>query len=560
MFTPEFYEKACIRLKELAGRQAEITADVQPCGDSELKEVVRSLPDGTIRVLVTGVIHCGKAMLINALAGRKEISREQTPSCNYALEFTGAKIEAYPLDDAREYLQKADAVVYCMNVQRCYCASDKMEIERLRDLGHRSIIFVNTFFDMLLNIDMMCETDDADKVRRHYTGILKELTDLGESGIFFVGSLPALTGKIKNKPELLKQSNFPPFEKRLEEILFNGKGKMKLLRSINEMRRINRRIECIINDRIDIASSDTADLANKIHIGRNNITLARAKADAISAKFSLATANLVEGAKTRFRSFLLDEILPNFEGWAQEYVPGEEREIRLTSPKTSIDAYTEGCSKFIQDYIETKIGEWTADLVKNYLNPNIVQIARSQQDNLDNYENDLRNNLLELNLSASGGNVSKGPESIVADFTAQEITGIAHFIVSRFNPVSIPFMVGAYVIASLVAGTISYPMFEDKVKEKVVNKMKEDIRKSLMEIENNIGQSVSEKINGINKAAKEGLEAPVKQCQDLLDEANATVNAQGDTLRKKIEVYNALRKHNSSLAENIDIIAESIGI
>lgn len=571
---------------------------------SEKEEAVLYPKDPKAKPLQVKIEDMSKYIVIDHENAKKDEAKKPNPYkkilikyplsvCKHGIMF----VDSPGLDDptchdtiTQEYLPKADAIIYCMNVQQCYCAYDKMEIERLRALGYRSIIFVITYFDVLLSNDMMCGTNEAEKVRKHYTEILKKLTDHGESGIFFVGSLPALMGKTNNKPELLKLSNFPPFEKRLEEILFNEKGKMKLLKAIYGVRRINRQIGQMLNDKIDIANSDTANLANKIHIAQNNLTQARAKADAISAQFSLATANLVEGAKTRFRSFLLNEILPNIEGWAQEFAPTEEQEIKLTSPKASVVAYTEACSKFIQGYIETKIGEWTTDLVENYLKPNIVQIAKSQQANLDDYENDLKRIRLELNLSISGENVSEetnagtanrilsaigglvggviggymggmlGWEAMVTQLVAQVVAVIVIFIISCFNPLSAPIIVPIIVGASLIAGGISFSMFEDKVKKKLVNELKEGIRNSQIELENNIGQSVSDNINEINKAAREGLEAPVKQCQDLLDEANATVNAQGDTLRKKIEVYNALRKHNSSLAENIDIIAESIGI
>lgn len=571
---------------------------------SEKEEAVLYPKDPKAKPIQVKIEDMTKYIIIDHENAKKDEAKKPNPFkkilvkyplsvCKHGIMF----VDSPGLDDptchdtiTQEYLPKADAIIYCMNVQQCYGAYDKKEIDRLRALGYRSIIFVITYFDVLLANDMMCGTNEAEKVRKHYTEILKSLTDLGESGVFFVGSLPALMGKTKNNPEMLKRSNFPPFEKRLEEILFNEKGKMKLLKAIYSVRRVNRQIGQMLNDKIEIANSNTANLANKIHIAQNNLTQAKAKADAISAQFSLATANLVEGAKTRFRSFLLSEIIPNIEAWAGEFTPTEEQEIKLTSPKASVVTFTEACSKYIQGYIETKIGEWTNDLVENYLKPNIIQIAKSQQANLDDFENDLKKIRLELNLSVSGENVSEetnagtanrilsaigglvggviggymggmlGWEAVIAQLVAQVVTIIVVFIIGCFNPLSIPVVVGASLIASFIAGGISFSMFEDKVKKKLVDKLKEGIRDSQMELENNIGKSVSENISEINKAVAESLEAPVKQCQDLLDEANATVNAQGDTLRKKIEVYNALRKHNSSLAENIDIIAESIGI
>lgn len=132
----------------------------------------------------------------------------------------------------QEYLPQADAIIYCMNGSVAFTAFDKNEIERLRAMGYRSIIFVLTYMDVLENNDNLMGTHQADDARMHYTKILSQYTDLGASGIFFVSSLQALMGKKKQDARLLEASHFPPFEKRLEEILFNEKGRMKLLKPL----------------------------------------------------------------------------------------------------------------------------------------------------------------------------------------------------------------------------------------------------------------------------------------------------------------------------------------
>ena len=112
------------------------------------------------------------------------------------------------------YLPTADAIVYCMNSQIAFTAFDKAEIEHLRALGYKSIIFVLTYFDVLEQQDMMTDGNNAETARKHYTNVLSPYTDLGPDGIFFVGSLPALMGKIKNDTSLLESSHLPKMEKK----------------------------------------------------------------------------------------------------------------------------------------------------------------------------------------------------------------------------------------------------------------------------------------------------------------------------------------------------------
>lgn len=123
----------------------------------------------------------------------------------------------------KEYLPTADAILYCMNSSQAFSAADKSEIERLISLGYKSIIFVLTYFDVLLYNDDMNGTNDALEAKKHYINQLSKYTDLGANGIFFVGSLPALNAKLNNKPELLVRSNFLHLKSALKKFCLTKK-------------------------------------------------------------------------------------------------------------------------------------------------------------------------------------------------------------------------------------------------------------------------------------------------------------------------------------------------
>ena len=302
--------------------------------------------------------------------------------CKHGIMF----IDSPGLDDptchdaiTKDYLPSADAIVYCMNSSQAFSAADKVEIERLVALGYRSIIFVLTYFDVLQNNDEIMGTQGAEEARKHYTQILSKYTDLGTSGIFFVGSLPALKAKRTGNQQLLEDSNFPSLEKRLEEILFNEKGRMKLLKALYSTRRVNRLTGQHINDLIDVVNADKNGLADRIHDAQNNLSQARTKANEIFSSFKITSNNLVQGAKDRGRVFFLNTIIPSIPEWVEEFVPSEDQSISMWHPKRTCAAFTEGCIKYVQSKIEAKMAAWCeTELVRGFLQPQLETLTQQE--------------------------------------------------------------------------------------------------------------------------------------------------------------------------------------
>lgn len=155
------------------------------------------------------------------------------------------------------YHLSADVIIYCMNTQHPFGTIDKNVIEQLRALGHRSIIFVLTFFDTVEYLDKMMGSHDTENICRHYTSILSPYTDLGSNGIFFISSLNALNGKMKEDMSLLESSNLPKLEKKLELIL-NEHGRLKLIKTIDSVGKANRELCRFLLDKIEFCLKDNA--------------------------------------------------------------------------------------------------------------------------------------------------------------------------------------------------------------------------------------------------------------------------------------------------------------
>ncbi len=124
-----------------------------------------------------------------------------------------------------EQLHKIDSVIYCMRADRAYSSVDKANIEFLHNLGYRSIIFVLTGWNIILDNDKMFETNDAVMLKEYLLRNLSSLTDLGESGIFFVDSLGALKGKIENDEYTVEKSGILHLDSYLSDLMIQKQKK-----------------------------------------------------------------------------------------------------------------------------------------------------------------------------------------------------------------------------------------------------------------------------------------------------------------------------------------------
>lgn len=489
----------------------------------------------------------------------------------------------------QDYLPNADAIVYCMNSSQAFSAQDKSEIERLIALGYKSIIFVLTYFDVLQNNDLMMGTQSADEARKLYINILSSYTDLGESGIFFVGSLPALKAKLTNDRELLEASNFPPLEKKMEEILFNEKGRMKLLKALYSTRKVNRITGQHLTDLIEISNADKSGLAERLHNAQNNLNQASAKANEIFSSFKISSNSLIQGAKDRGRAFFLSSILPNINEWVQEFIPSDDQGISMWHPKKSGAAFTEACLKYVQGKIEAEMAKWCDEsLVKGYIMPQIERLSQQQDSNLQAFEKDLVRVRTSLHLSINSDDINDaetpgkanrilsaiagaflnpaslvvggafGWKGLVSSLATTLVGGIILGIVSLFTPVGWPALIVIWIVSALVGGGIAGGNLESKVKKAIAEKMREEMNKQQEVLVTNIGKAVSDVIVKLQKAVEAALYAPVKQYEKVLEEAKASVNTESSTLQHRISVLSNLRQENTKLANDIDNFAQNL--
>ncbi len=492
-------------------------------------------------------------------------------------------------DITKDYLPSADAIVYCMNSANAFGAEDKAEIERLVALGYKSIIFVLTYFDLIQHNDDMEGSNNAQSVRTHYTSVLSKYTDLGPSGIFFVGSLPALKAKRTNDQQLLEASNFPYFERKLEEILFNEKGRLKLVRALYSTRRVNRITGQHLTDLIEVANSDKNGLSERILVAQKNLSQASAKANEIYSSFKISSNSLIRGAEDRGRAFFLNSILPNISEWVNSFEPAEGQGFSMWHPKRTGAAFTEACIKHVQGQIEAKIAGWCDnELVKKYIQPELEKLTQQQDANLQAFESDLKKVRVSLDLSVSGDDISDqqtpgaanriisaiagaflnpaslvvggalGWKGLVSSLVATLAGGLVLGIISMFTPVGLPALIITWILSALGSGLFVGSGIENKIKKSIAEKLREELGKKQEVMVSSIGKSVGDVLEKVQNAVHDGLYAPVRQYEKVLEEAQKSKNAESSAIQGRIASFTKLRQENTKLANDIDLFAQNL--
>lgn len=513
--------------------------------------------------------------------------------CKNGIEF----VDSPGLDDptshdavTKEYLPTADAIIYCMNSLAAFSAKDKDEIEALRNMGYTSIIFVLTYFDKLQENDEMMGSNDAQELKEHMFKKLAPLTDLGENGIFFVNSVAAIMGKSQQNKAMLDKSNFPIVEKRMEEILVNERGRLKIIRSLYQTKSINRKNGNYISDSITLANNKHSIIAQQLANARQSLSQAQDKANLINQQVENGVRDIANIAKDKGALYLISDIIPMVDTWVNEAKP--EKGISIIHLRSSIKEYTEAVIDHMKSRLSSAMSSWCKQsLVKDCIEVQFSNLLLSQKGNLSSYQEDLSRVKVDLNLpvdgeeigdkmapsainrvAAAGGSLLIGDvfgaitggllgfKAMLTTLAAELTAGIVLGIVSLFTPVGLPAIIIGAVIAALTGAGANLMSVKSNIKKKIIEETKKALGESKDKFSNEIFNAVKGTLSQVQTKIKDELNGPINEAQSLVDEANANMNSDGVAMQQKVRKLTQLKTTNDQLAADLDKFAEKFAV
>lgn len=477
------------------------------------------------------------------------------------------------------YLPKADAIVYIMSCSNVYSKSDKVMIDELRSLGHTSIIFVMTFFDQLEMNDMMYGTDDAEKCRRYCVEKLAHLTDLGESGIFFVNSRGALKGKVDNNEALLERSHFPGMEMKLEQILASEKGRMKLGKVFADIKAVNEKCATSINSVIQLSGQKHDQLRKNVEDAKLPLAQAENKAKSIYDYVHKSGNKFVADVKKRADLYYTD-LINKVSEWISNIAC--ENKISLMSPKVSTTKFVNELLAEVKVRMMQDVRSWGENTLANDVNDFVTYLSRHIDKDINACVEivDEINTILNINhedvinsSSASSGErvVAAGVGLLLGDIYGATMGGINGFdglirtiacevagicvlvIASFFTPIGLSAMIFTAITAAITGAKLTASAMEPKVRKKITEKLREELEKDSTRAEflSKLQTSIDQMLSTLNTSIEQHVSMPINQARKMLEDAQKIYKGQGEQFKTKAEQFKKLYDKNSKLAHSL---------
>lgn len=268
------------------------------------------------------------------------------------------------------YLDKADAIIFLLDATRA-CAQDEMDTIE-------SILLPKGFSDMFFAVNRfdLIRPKEKNEVRKFVEDKVRKYTT---NEIFCLSALQALDGKIDNDQELLEESGFMPFEKRLAEFLDKDKGKIKLAKPARELKHI------LANEALfKSIPSQRAQL-------NTNLQLLRARYEAIqpqlvqyesqkenlkrdlALKVERKENNIARAIATQFR-----EIANLIPAWIEEFEP--KTDPGLFAKRRQLDRIADEITAYVSEKIKNVFNTWNQEVLIPLVEESANEIFESTDD------------------------------------------------------------------------------------------------------------------------------------------------------------------------------------
>ncbi len=208
---------------------------------------------------------------------------------------------------ARQYIPQADAILFVLSSSLLGAATEFEVIDRdLREIGHKYLFLVCNRFDEI-------RSAEREKLIAFGKKKLAGYTELGDSGVFFVSALQAISARADGDSERLEQSGVPAFARSLCEFLQRERGRIKLLQpTLRLLQAIDELRNRILPEQCEMLAVDVAVLEAKVaearprlaEVERGNLLILadldkrrsalRQEVESLTARFLRQTADRIE--------------------------------------------------------------------------------------------------------------------------------------------------------------------------------------------------------------------------------------------------------------------------
>lgn len=469
------------------------------------------------------------------------------------------------------YLKRVDAVLFLMSAARFGPAQTEMEsIEALKSAEHKDVFFVVNQWDML-------RLRQQEEVKTSALNVLPTLTER-KNGIFFVSALDALEGRTENKPELEHKSSFKDFEAELHRFLALEKGKVKMLRSARELRRIIREtLATAIPEKIALMKMPLGELEKRYEDTQVQLKKLREDQKGMLDFMGRKRTQITGHTESKVKEFFF-EVEDRIEGWAESF--------DLSNYSWEILSQVSAVVKALGEHLKNKLEEAFEEWAKDDLMPKIEADVNSLRKDLDRLAARFEERLQEAHFTLSG--IEFDPSKIAGEFGPSSplerllaaaggwfIGGIGagaigavfgwkemlRGLIPNVGAIIAAMLIGipvlpAILVASTIYGVYAYNKIGGKLKAKVAEKFKDGLRAARTEQARKVADKFDSQLSELQEALRSGTDSQIAHLKDLADTAQADRKKEQGELDQKlaeIEAFKAaLEKTEQDLEDFIE--------
>lgn len=461
-----------------------------------------------------------------------------------------------------EYLEKVDAILFVSSCAALASASEINVIDHnVRGAGHDFIFFICNRFDEIRG-------RDKERVVERGKRLLGSRTEFGENGVFFISAINALDGRLDNKPDQLESSGILPLEEKLFDFLAKDRAKVKLLQPTRGVVRVIQEIsDEIIPSRKNSLLLSKEELEKRYEKVEPQLREMEKRRDVIIKTMTEHRNDLGDRVKQTVSARMV-ELADSLPDWANEvevggtiginplkmkqraeeiaYEVGEKLKQRIVQEQ---DAWQkEVLLPLVQRYTTEMTTLLSGQIEEFYIGLDQIKVqmfgenSREQQEAISG---------MERFVAAMGGFIIGGAGAALVGGTLgfkemlkslgpQIALVIGLLTIGVTNPITIiPVLIGAGILQLVLkANTVG-----DKIKTKIVEGIKTDIKTKKLENAESIAKEMMKKVQPLEDAASKVLGNEIKVIKEQVDAALQDLNAgEAHVKEKLVELTNLENK------------------
>ena len=480
-----------------------------------------------------------------------------------------------------EYLNQADAILF---VFRCPKIAGSSELDyitnQIHARGHRDIFFICNAINQIAE-------DEQGRLIRFGNRKLLPLTDLGESGIFYVNALGALKAKQSGNAAALSKTGIPQFEATLSEYLRNNKGKTKLMQIIAPC---SSYIDTLSSQHIKsyIATLDqsVASVEKKIRAATPKLDLAVKRKDLVKKKIDLAMLELQNEIKN-LMDIQFDVIIKKIPNFVDSMDLDNHMTVNLFKQNSKKEALEKEVISKLEQFVQKEMGTWIQTELKENVESFVDNLLKELgedidifYDNLDEFSYEVSGVKKPKNISGFSrvsatilGTIVGGPTYGVVGATlgfgeiakrsaitvgASAVAGV----ILAFTPIGMATITTAATVAVIGSGILQLvtggKALTDKYKRQLKNSFIESLEDSreasCKDYAESVSEDVKKKFELVNKALENEIQIERSKVEALIKDKEKSAGER----KLKLSRLKQLERELQEISRSLTAIGNSI--